>query len=134
RIDYDPHRVISDKGGNVVRLPKKTVTDSASLKIDGHKQSGGEITIIDSGRLLIESLDCKVCHKVNEVSNGPSFSAVEKKYARKTKSMTNHLSQKIINGGTGVWGQASMPAHPTLSKANALLIIEYIYSLSPKSK
>ena len=134
RIDYDPHRVISDKGGNVVRLPQKTVTDSASLKIDGHKQSGGEITIIDSGRLLIESLDCKVCHKVNEVSIGPSFSAVEKKYARKTKSMTNHLSQKIINGGTGVWGQASMPAHPTLSEANAHLIIEYIYSLSPKSK
>ena len=40
------------------------------------------------------------------------------------------LSNKIINGRSGTWGVIAMSAHPQISKEKALLIVDYILSLS----
>lgn len=82
----------------------------------------------EGGKALMMSLDCKVCHKVAEKSVGPSFADVAKKYP-KGAATTAKLTKKIQEGGTGVWGDVAMPAHPALKAAEAKQIINWIYSL-----
>ena len=43
------------------------------------------------------------------------------------------LSDKIIKGGGGAWGERAMIPHPNLSKDDAAEIVNYILSLSDKS-
>ena len=77
------------------------------------------------------SLDCKSCHKENEKSIGPAYTAVADKY-RKDANAMNHLTNKILKGGSGVWGEVAMPAHPTLSQGDAAQIVTWILSLGNK--
>lgn len=84
---------------------------------------------IDSGLQLIESLDCKGCHKLEGASIGPSYLAIANKYAGSSDAIS-YLSNKIINGGGGVWGEQAMAAHPELSNADAQSIVTYILSLN----
>ncbi len=43
------------------------------------------------------------------------------------------LYDKIIQGGSGVWGERPMTPHPALSAAEAAEIVNYILSLSAKT-
>jgi cytochrome c551/c552 len=67
------------------------------------------------GKNIMMSLDCKSCHKENEKSIGPSFMQVAQKYAKDAKAVS-YLTQKIIKGGAGVWGETAMAAHPNLPR------------------
>ncbi len=40
------------------------------------------------------------------------------------------LINKIINGGSGVWGHTLMPSHPTMTEGDARTITRYILSLA----
>ncbi|GAB3922775.1 ThuA domain-containing protein [Mucilaginibacter myungsuensis] len=80
------------------------------------------------GKALMLTLDCKVCHKTDEVSVGPSFTAVANKYDKNDKTFKT-LGEKIINGGTGVWGDVVMPAHPSLKPEETKKILNWIMSL-----
>ena len=44
------------------------------------------------------------------------------------------LSDKIIKGGGGVWGEQPMAAHPQVSKADATEMVKYILSLADDKK
>ena len=101
--------------------------DKASSAL-GHQQGQASI----SGKSLMLSLDCKSCHKEAEKSIGPSFTDVSKKYA-KDPNVTSYLTDKIIKGGGGVWGEVSMAAHPNLSQGDAHQIVSWIMSLSNKT-
>ena len=92
------------------------------LNVDAATQSSSAIA-------LISRSDCKSCHAVNEKILGPSFKEVSKKY-KTDPSSSDQLVRKIINGGSGVWGDAMMPAHPTLAESDARAIVKYILSLS----
>lgn len=94
----------------------------------GHQQGAATI----SGKNLMLSLDCKGCHKENEKSIGPAYMAVSEKYQKQRNAM-NYLTQKIIKGGAGVWGEVSMPAHPQLSPSDANQIVTWVLSLANKS-
>ena len=94
----------------------------------GHQQGQANI----SGKNLMLSMDCKSCHKQEEKSIGPSFVQVSQKYI-KDPNVTNYLTQKIIKGGSGVWGEVAMAAHPTLSDNDAKQIVSWIMSLSNKA-
>jgi len=83
---------------------------------------------VSNGLTLIESLDCKGCHKVNEKSIGPSYTAVADRY-RNDRNAVNYLIRKIISGGGGAWGEQAMSAHPDLTTEDAASIVEYILSL-----
>ena len=80
----------------------------------------------DKGLELIAKSDCVTCHKGDEVLTGPSYDAIAKKYAGMPDTIVAHLAGKIISGGSGVWGQVPMVAHPTLSKEDAELMTRYI--------
>jgi cytochrome c len=81
------------------------------------------------GKNLMLSLDCKACHKVAEKSVGPSFTDVAIKYEKDDKA-TQYLAEKIIKGGSGVWGEVAMAAHPNLKEGDAKQIVGWIRSLS----
>jgi cytochrome c551/c552 len=79
------------------------------------------------------SLDCKTCHKETDSSVGPSFLRVAGKYAQQPEAV-NYLVQKIISGGKGVWGEAMMPAHPTIPVNDLRQVTAWILSLAKKEE
>ncbi len=88
---------------------------------------------VSAGKRLIELSDCKSCHAVDKKSIGPSYRDVAKKY-RGQFEIEGKLSDKIIKGGGGVWGEQVMAAHPQLSKEDAKEMIKYIFSLADDKK
>lgn len=102
--------------------------DKAAMS-QGHQVISGAI----AGKNIMETSDCKTCHKPNEKSIGPSFMQVAEKYKADPKS-PEYLAEKIIKGGGGVWGETAMSAHPNISNSEARQIVEYIFSLAGGDK
>jgi cytochrome c len=83
------------------------------------------------GLALIGKSDCLTCHKIDEASTGPAYRDVANKYPNDDNTITT-LSEKIIKGGTGNWGQVPMVGHPLLSSDDAKQIVKYIMLLKNK--
>ena len=81
------------------------------------------------GSKLIASGDCKTCHNLNEKMTGPSYKDIAKKYGN-SDAMADELSLKIINGGSGRWGNVAMPPHQNFSTAEAKAMAQFILSLN----
>lgn len=81
---------------------------------------------------LIDKSDCKSCHSVNVKSIGPAYAAIAKKY-KGDAGAQDYLVKKIISGGSGVWGDMAMPAHPTISENDANTIVKYILNLDEQN-
>ncbi len=84
---------------------------------------------LSPGLQLIQSSDCKSCHKLDEKSIGPSFKQIADKYDQDYIQM-DILAKKIINGGSGVWGDGMMIAHPNFSMKAAREIVKYIFTVN----
>lgn len=84
--------------------------------------------LIAQGKALVDASDCKTCHHPTNKIVGPAHAEVAKKYEF-TKANVNQLADKIINGGSGVWGEIPMTAHSDLSKADAEKMAMYVLSL-----
>lgn len=80
------------------------------------------------GMTLVANSDCTTCHKIDEASTGPAYKAVAEKYAN-TPENVSLLASKIIKGGKGVWGEAMMTAHASLSPEDAAKMVKYILML-----
>jgi cytochrome c551/c552 len=121
--DADASDTVDEK--NIfVSLDYKEGMDEVNMSL-GHQQVSAAIT----GKSLTMGLDCKACHKENEKSIGPSYMEVAQKY-KNDKSATTYLKKKVVSGGSGVWGEVMMPAHPTLTQDEAGQIVQYIQSLA----
>ncbi len=83
---------------------------------------------IEEGKLLMEKSDCRTCHRPNEKLIGPSYAAIARKYPP-TEVSVNLMAQKIIKGGSGVWGQIPMAPHANIPLADTRKIARYILSL-----
>lgn len=81
------------------------------------------------GLELIAKSDCFTCHKVDEALTGPTYRDVANKYAGQAPGIIPQLADKIIKGGTGVWGQVPMLPHPSLSQEDAEKMVKYILLL-----
>jgi glucose/arabinose dehydrogenase/cytochrome c551/c552/type 1 glutamine amidotransferase len=90
----------------------------------GHQQVSASVT----GKALVEGMDCKTCHKEDGESIGPSYLEVAEKYKGQTRAL-GYLQKKIVAGGTGVWGEVMMPAHPNVTSNESRQIALYIRSL-----
>jgi len=89
------------------------------------------ITAAMEGKNLAATLDCKACHKEAEKSIGPAYKDVAAKYEKDPKARA-YLTNKIIKGGGGVWGEVAMSAHPDLKPSDADMIVEWILGLNKK--
>lgn len=79
--------------------------------------------------MFVGRSDCRTCHQIDERSLGPSFLDIAERY-KKDADAARDLAMKIIEGGSGVWGESTMPAHPVLPVTDALTIAEYILAFS----
>lgn len=77
---------------------------------------------------LVAKSDCLTCHKISEKLIGPSYKDVANKYAGQADAVAK-LADKVMKGGTGVWGDVPMAAHPNLSKEDAEAMIKYVLLL-----
>jgi glucose/arabinose dehydrogenase/cytochrome c551/c552 len=123
--------VVDAEDGQEIDLSKIHVSvdyvdgfDEASVAT-GHQ----EVSDISLGESLVKNSICRSCHKVNEASIGPSYTEIADKYNAKSSS-SGYLRSKIINGGTGVWGENVMPANSDAKPADVKKMIKYILSLT----
>lgn len=100
--------------------PKETVKPATPAKPDLSANPDYE-----KGLELIGKNDCLTCHKVEEKLIGPSYREVAKKYAGQADAVPM-LADKIMKGGTGVWGEVPMAAHPNLTKEDAESLAKYV--------
>ena len=77
------------------------------------------------GKTLVENSDCSACHQLEEASVGPSYVAISERY-RDDATAPEVLAQKVIEGGSGVWGDLAMAPHPQLALDEAQKMMEYI--------
>jgi cytochrome c len=87
---------------------------------------------IEDGKALISKSDCLACHKIDTKLVGPAYIAVAEKYPQ-DQNTVNMLSQKIVNGGSGVWGPVPMAPHPAIILADANKMVKYILTLNSKN-
>lgn len=98
------------------------------IEIAAKQKSADDMAKYAVGRNLIESSDCKSCHQYTTKSIGPSYKDVADKYTKTPENM-NYLVKKIKEGGSGVWGDHGMSAHPSVSDIDAKRMVDYIFSL-----
>lgn len=81
------------------------------------------------GEIIIKKQDCATCHKIDKKVIGPSYLDIAKKYPLNDKNIS-YLSDKIIKGGSGIWGAIPMASHTALKKDDAKKIAKYILSFN----
>jgi cytochrome c len=77
---------------------------------------------------LAQKKNCMACHAVDKKLIGPGYKEVAAKYAGQ-KDAADKLAQKIVKGGSGVWGQVPMPANPQVTDAEAKQLAAWVMSL-----
>jgi cytochrome c len=87
---------------------------------------------LEEGKILISRSDCLTCHKIDDKLVGPPYSAIAGKYPQNQTSV-DELSQKVIKGGSGVWGPVPMAPHPAIALADANKMVKYILTLNSKN-
>lgn len=115
--------------------------DEVSVRIDYLEEGYDKVEIVQghlgaddnarfaSGKRLIEQSDCKSCHLENKKSIGPSYVQIAEKY-KSDKTASEYLAEKIIKGGSGVWGDVAMAAHPQMTVKDATEITRYILNIN----
>lgn len=97
------------------------------LKIENPPEEVSDINTEKlAGATLIERSDCRSCHQTEGKMIGPSYAEIAGKYSEKDVDL---LADKIINGGSGVWGEVPMAAHPGITKEDAKSMVSYILTL-----
>lgn len=114
-------------------LVRATYQDEATTPNAGEAGPGGhrfaEAAYLGAGQGLLEKSDCKACHQIDKKSVGPAFADVARRYKGDGNAVAS-LSNKIIKGGGGNWGDAIMTAHPQLPPADAGEMVTYILTLA----
>ena len=80
------------------------------------------------GLAIASQSDCFTCHKIDEKNQGPAWRDVANKYAGQDTAI-RYLADKIIAGGSGVWGTIPMAAHSTMPREDAEALARYVLLL-----
>lgn len=76
---------------------------------------------------LARSKNCVACHHLERKMIGPAYKAVAERYG-KDEAALKVLSEKVVKGGGGNWGQMPMPPQPTVSPEEAEALVKWILS------
>ena len=77
---------------------------------------------------LAQKKNCMACHAIDKKVVGPAYKEVAAKYAGQ-KDAVDKLAQKVIKGGSGVWGPVPMPANAQVNEAEAKQLVQWIMTL-----
>jgi S-disulfanyl-L-cysteine oxidoreductase SoxD len=84
-----------------------------------------------AGLALAQQHNCLACHGVDSKLLGPALRDVASKYAARADRVA-YLSERIAQGGGGVWGAIAMPAQ-TLPGKDLQLIAQWLAELAPSA-
>ncbi|HYN59562.1 MAG TPA: c-type cytochrome [Rubrivivax sp.] len=87
---------------------------------------GGNVDAKASVQALARQLNCLTCHSLDSKLVGPGLREVAKKYAGRPDA-AEYLAQRIISGGSGVWGNVPMPPQ-SVPPADAKALAQWIAS------
>lgn len=68
---------------------------------------------------------CLNCHAASSKLIGPSFDLLAKKYSARDNAKA-YLTDKVMSGSTGIWGEEKMPPQTDLNKEEVGLIVDWI--------
>lgn len=110
-----------EKGVNPSTLARPSTTNAPAEKFA-------------EGKRLVEQSDCKSCHAVDRLVNGPAFQAVAERYRSNIAFAVPSIYRKIIYGGAGNWGKSYMTPHPQIREEEAIQMSLWILSLGDPPK
>lgn len=89
----------------------------------------GSALAVDSAAAmkLAQEKACLSCHSVDKKIVGPAFKEVAAKY-KGNKGAEAKLVEKVMKGGSGVWGQIPMPPN-NVTKEQAKELVDWVLSL-----
>ena len=135
--------LVNDKeDGSVTtgKIPAQDVlltVDMASMGTDltllAQEQEKSASLYLHPGQQFINQSDCMSCHQEKSMSVGPSWLEVGERYKDKVEAVDG-LTQKVIKGGSGNWGEIAMSAHPQLTKEEVAEMIKYILDIGKKQE
>lgn len=85
--------------------------------------AGSGVALAD--QKLAQEKNCMACHAVDKKMVGPAYKEVAAKYAGQ-KDAEAKLVQKVLKGGSGVWGPVPMPANAQVNEADAKKLVSWI--------
>ncbi len=87
-------------------------------------------SVAHADQALANAKGCMACHQVSAKKVGPSFHMVAKQYQGQKDALAK-LSHKVLDGGSGVWGEVAMPANRTsgVTEADATKLVTWVLSL-----
>lgn len=77
---------------------------------------------------LAKAKNCLACHAVDKKIVGPAYKDVAKKHGNDA-TKAGALADKIMKGGSGVYGAVPMPANPQVSKEEATKLATWILGM-----
>ena len=77
---------------------------------------------------LAKAKHCLSCHALDKKVVGPSYLDVTAKYS-KDPLAKERLAQKILKGGSGIWGMVPMPANPQVSPEESQALAAWVLQL-----
>ncbi|SNS56272.1 cytochrome c [Belliella buryatensis] len=81
-----------------------------------------------TGSAKAKEAGCTACHMVERKVVGPSYADVAEKYENTPENVAL-LTDHVINGNVGNWGEIQMPSHPHLERADVEDMIKYVLLL-----
>lgn len=128
-LDYDAELLLNSNGTTRLTVLFTPPSIPNPNKIVGAEEEE-ELPL---GFRLIARNDCKTCHNTYVKTIGPSYVEVAKKYLNTPENVAMLVS-KVKLGGSGVWGEAVMNAHPDVSEADLNAMVAYIMDLDAKEE
>lgn len=74
---------------------------------------------------LATAKNCMACHAVDKKIVGPAYKEVAAKY-KGDKGAVDKLAEKIMKGGSGVWGAVPMPANAQVNADEAKKLAAWV--------
>ncbi|XOV92530.1 MAG: c-type cytochrome [Bacteroidota bacterium] len=85
-----------------------------------------------SALTVMRTNDCFVCHSIEDYTGVPSYRMIAERYGTDEQTIRN-LSEKVLEGGGGVWGNVQMVKHPLLKAKDVRNIVRWVLSLDADS-
>jgi S-disulfanyl-L-cysteine oxidoreductase SoxD len=100
-------------------------TDEAPAAAEPALEAPSSSSANDAAVELISGYGCQACHGMDRRIVGPGFTDIAEKY-RDQDDAVAYLTDKIQQGGSGVWGAIPMPPQPQVSDEDAAAIANWI--------
>lgn len=110
---------------------KKVTYSSGGKEVVANEGADPRIAGMDPkhpGTLIISQAICLSCHQTQVKSVGPSLLDVANRYRGKAGAAST-LTQKILKGGAGAWGEIPMPPNAQFNEEQVSQIVDAILTM-----